>query len=112
MGGQVVKKVAQDGQVSDVLYTTGKWRPLSGLFDMDENLWLLEGGGINEVRARKISKTELAKKPDTLIKLKNKARTLLILAVILICLSLAVWFIFKKIRLRRITNKNPVAHFS
>ena len=52
--GQVVKKITQQGKVSDYYFSTGQWSPTAGLFDEEGNLWLQEYSATNAVRVRKI----------------------------------------------------------
>lgn len=51
---QAVKKIEPDGTMTDVYKSTGKWAPLHGAFDDDNNLWVLEGSDKNEVKVTKV----------------------------------------------------------
>lgn len=59
-GGKLVKKITPGGKVSVLMRSSGGWSPVSGLFDDDNNLWLLETNKRNEIRARKISGKDLS----------------------------------------------------
>jgi hypothetical protein len=99
-GGQVVKKITQDGFVSDIAYSSGGWRPTGGLFDNKGNLWLLESksGPATKARVRMIEKTALSKKPSSATYMVNKARPVLLLSVIALILLAAVYKLIKKLR--------------
>jgi hypothetical protein len=94
LGGQVVKKITPGGQVSDIVYSRNLWRPSSGVFDNNDNLWLMETNAVNEVRVRMIGKDELATTPLVFTNILNKARPFFIVMVALLFLS----FVFLKIR--------------
>ena len=66
-GGKVVKKITPAGVVTKFLFSTGGWSPTGGVFDDDDNLWLLETNALNQTRVRKIPRQELL--------LKDTART-------------------------------------
>lgn len=55
-----VIRIGKDGKAETVINTNSTWTICSGLFDNNEDLWVLENSMINEVRARKIAKAELA----------------------------------------------------
>jgi len=55
-----VIRIANDGKTDTVIHTNSMWTICSGIFDNDGNLWVLENSAANEVRARKITRTELA----------------------------------------------------
>lgn len=59
MDSKKVIRIEESGRQSILLKTTGAWFPLSGVFGNDGSLWLMEGNYANEVRVRKIEKTEL-----------------------------------------------------
>jgi hypothetical protein len=59
LGGNVVKRITADGNVSTYLRTSGGWSPVSGLFDDGGNLWLMETNVLNEIKVRKISAKDL-----------------------------------------------------
>ena len=55
-----VIRIGEDGKAETVINTNSTWTICSGLFDNNGDLWVLENSVINEVRARKIAKAELA----------------------------------------------------
>lgn len=57
---KVVKKVTPAGVITKIAFSTTPWTPTGGVFDNEGNLWLLECNAVNEQRARKISKEQLA----------------------------------------------------
>jgi hypothetical protein len=57
------KKVIQvdsSGNVKTILFSKSLWTACNGIFDKEGNLWLLEYSMVNETRARKIAKADLA----------------------------------------------------
>ncbi|MES2773582.1 MAG: hypothetical protein V4722_05335 [Bacteroidota bacterium] len=99
-GGQVVKKVTPAGSVTDVVYSSGGWRPTGGVFDNDDNLWLLENS-MSETRVRKIDKIELLKKPPVITNVVNKSKPFLILATIFLVAGFIIYRLAKKIKRKR-----------
>jgi len=55
-----VIRIGADGSSQTVLTSNSLWTVCSGIFDNDGNMWVLENSVINEVRARKITKDDLA----------------------------------------------------
>src|SRR4030095_1364701 len=55
-----VIRIGADGKSQTILTSNSLWTICSGIFDNNGNLWVLENSVINEVRARKIGKEELA----------------------------------------------------
>jgi len=55
-----VIRIGTDGKSETILVTNSLWTVCSGVFDDNGNMWVLENSPINEVRARKITKQELA----------------------------------------------------
>ena len=55
-----VIRIGKDGKAETVITTNSTWTICSGLFDNAGDLWVLENSATNEVRARKITKAELA----------------------------------------------------
>lgn len=53
-GGKKVKKVSPDGEIKTVVKVSGRWSPSGGLFDQNENLWLLEYSLSNNARVKRI----------------------------------------------------------
>jgi hypothetical protein len=47
---QTVKKIDSTGTLTNVYRSTGNWAPLHGVFDNDNQLWVLETSDKNEVR--------------------------------------------------------------
>ena len=60
-----VIRIGADGNTQTILTSNSLWTICSGIFDNNGNMWVLENSVSNEVRARKITKEELAghKKP-------------------------------------------------
>ena len=103
-GGQVVKRITQQGKVTDILYSTGAWRPTGGLFDNDGNLWLLEtkSGPGTKARVRMIEKSILAKPPAITNYVINKAKPIIILSGLVFLLLLASFQLVKKFKKKKI----------
>jgi len=55
-----VTRVGADGIPQTILISNSLWTVCSGIFDDNGNMWVLENSLSNEVRARKITKEELA----------------------------------------------------
>ena len=53
-GGRLVKRINQQGEVSDVLESDFFWSPVNGVFDKDQQLWLIESSVLGRVRLRKV----------------------------------------------------------
>lgn len=102
-GGQVVKKITQNGKVSDIVYSSGTWRPTGGLFDDNGNLWLLEnkGGPVSKTRVRMIDKHALLKRPSSTTYMINTIRPVLLASIIIFILLTGVYQLIKKIRKRK-----------
>jgi len=102
-GGQVVKKITQNGKVSDIVYSSGTWRPTGGLFDENGNLWLLEnkGGPVSKTRVRMIDKHALLKRPSSTTYMINTIRPVLLASIIIFILLTGVYQLIKKIRKRK-----------
>ena len=96
-GGQVVKKITQNGEISNVIYSSGTWRPDSGLFDDAGNLWLLESNLSDEVRVRKILQKDLASPPSAFPHLTRKSIPVIIIAAVFILAALLLFFTGTKI---------------
>ncbi len=60
-----VIRVNTDGTIDTVLKSGALWTVCSGLFDKENNLWVLENSATNQVRARKITTTDMAGKTDS-----------------------------------------------
>lgn len=58
-GGRSIFKILPSGHHRRILTTGFLWSPLNGVFDQDENLWLLESNMFGEARVRKILKEDL-----------------------------------------------------
>ena len=88
---KAVKKIALDGKVTDVVYSLLPWSPVSGLFDDEGNLWLMEFNTFNETRVRKITAKELEKSPSkTKATAINKVLPLSITAGMVVLIGLGV----------------------
>ena len=55
-----VIRIGADGNPQTILTSNSLWTVCSGIFDNNGNMWVLENSLSNEVRARKITKEELA----------------------------------------------------
>ena len=99
-GGQLVKKITQDGKVSHVVYSSGNWSPTGGTFDKEGNLWLLESktGPGNSTRIRKIDYKKLQEKPAAVTYWVNKIRPLLIIGVLAFLFFKLIHLIAKRMR--------------
>lgn len=51
---RTVKKITPTGKVSTLLRTAAPWSPVSGVFDNEGHLWLMEYSVSNEVRVRRM----------------------------------------------------------
>ena len=60
MGDNLVKRITPAGNVSTYIRSSGGWSPVNGLFDDEDNLFLMETNSLNEVRVRKITKKDLS----------------------------------------------------
>ena len=98
MGGQLVKKITQDGKVKHVAYSSGGWKPTGGVFDNEGNLWLLETRFDNSVRIRKIDYKKMEEKPATATYWFNKMRPVLIISVLASLLLKLIFLIAKRVR--------------
>lgn len=98
LGGQVVKKITPEGKVSNIVYSKNLWRPCSGVFDKNSNMWLMETNAVNEVRVRMISKEELASTPSAITNAVNKTRPFIIIAVAITFLTLSAYLIKKRMK--------------
>lgn len=101
LGGQVVKKITGGGKVSNVVYSSGTWRPGNGVFDDAGNLWLMESNALNEVRVRKISKEQLLSPQPTLSHNLRKATPLLLITITAIVIILLLAYTTRKIIQKR-----------
>jgi len=55
-----VIRIGADGKPQTILMSNSMWTVCSGIFDNNGNMWVLENSVSNEVRARKITKKDLA----------------------------------------------------
>ena len=60
-GGRAVQKIDPDGVVRRVYKSGFFWSPINGVFDKNQQLWLMESSLNGKVRLRKIDPTELGK---------------------------------------------------
>lgn len=58
-GGRVVKKIDDKGNVARVFKSDFLWSPVNGVFDKNNNLWLMECKIGGKIRVSKISPTEI-----------------------------------------------------
>jgi hypothetical protein len=59
LAAKKVKRISPDGMVTTIIRTKEPWAPLSGVFDKEGNLWLLEGSVTNDCRVKKITADKL-----------------------------------------------------
>ena len=99
-GGQLVKKITQNGKISHVAYSSGGWGPTGGVFDNQGNLWLLESktGPGNPVRIRKIDAEKMEEKPAAGTYWFNKIRPMLIIGALAFLLLKLILLVVKKLR--------------
>ena len=57
--GRVVQRIDQNGKVEKVYRTNFLWSPVNGVFDSENNLWLMECRLNGKIRVVKISEDEL-----------------------------------------------------
>lgn len=55
-----VIRIGADGKYQTILASNSLWTVCSGIFDNNGNMWVLENSATNEVRARKITKEDMA----------------------------------------------------
>lgn len=96
--GQVVKKITQQGKVSDYYFSTGHWSPTAGLFDEQGNLWLQEYSASNAVRVRKIEPAALLNSHATKAFWVNRVVPA---AVLLLLSALSIMIILKLFRKKK-----------
>lgn len=65
--GRVVQRIDPQGGVNSVLKSGINWSPLNGVYDRDQNLWLMESSLFGEIRVRKIENSRLGKSTSFLI---------------------------------------------
>lgn len=98
--GQVVKRIAQNGKLEDLVYSTTPWAPTGGLFDKDGNLWLLEYSLSNEARVRKIIPSAFYKGKSTAVVFSNYLLPVSIIAVIMLPVIFLARYLYIKNRKR------------
>lgn len=59
--GQVIKRIKPDGTIENVASSKAPWGPTGGVFDDENNLWVLECSYTNDVRVRKVAPSELGR---------------------------------------------------
>ncbi len=65
-GGRQVIKIDKEGYMNRILTSSFLWSPVNGVFDKNEDLWLMECRIGGEIRVRKIEQSELNKKASFL----------------------------------------------
>jgi len=101
-----VTRIGNDGKVETVIHTNSMWTICSGIFDNKGNLWVLENSATNEVRARKITSTELG--ADKTMNASAMQKHLLI-TIFTGAAVLLLFFVAKRILHKR---KQKVLHFA
>ena len=106
LADQQVKKIDASGKVSTVLQSRDGWYPTGGVFDRENNLWLLEGNSANEVRVRKIPNERLISQTRT-----NRAASpnvsvpLTVVSIIVFATAFACVKIFQRFRKHLLATK-------
>jgi hypothetical protein len=90
---QSVKKIDANGNITDIYKSTGNWTPLHGVFDNNNNLWVLEGSEKNDVRVTKAETTPRA---------SYNTHTNLLTYLIISCLVISIALFYLKFK-----NFNP-----
>lgn len=62
---QMVKRIDNDGRISDFYSCQGKFAPVQGVFDIYGNLWLMESSDKNETRVTKVLSNTASRKVAT-----------------------------------------------
>lgn len=102
--GRNVKRISPQGKVDVVAYSLAPWSPVSGLFDDEGGLWLLESSVTNKVRVRTISAQQLAAGPDkTKAVLINNVLPYAVAAVVVGLIATGLIKVFKNRRRRNVT---------
>lgn len=96
--GQVVKKITQQGNVSNYHFSTGQWAPSAGLFDEEGNLWLQEYNIANEVRVRKITPAMQTNNHATKAVWINKVIPVVIFSALVTLVAFLIVRLFKRKR--------------
>ncbi len=93
-----VIRIGNDGKVETIINTNSSWTICSGIFDNNGDLWVLENSITNEVRVRKITKTELAggKTVNSLAIKPHLLITIFIVALMIVLFLIAKIFMNKK----------------
>lgn len=53
-GGRIIKRIDKDKEISTIYKSSFFWSPLNGLFDKENQLWVMEGSLWGDVRIRKV----------------------------------------------------------
>lgn len=89
---QTVKKIDSNGNITDVYKSKGNWAPLHGVFDNDNNLWVLESSDKNDVRVT------LCETSPLIIDKKNKTNSNLLPYIIISGIVLSIVILYLKFR--------------
>lgn len=90
-GGREIKRIDQSGESKRVLKTSFFWSPVNGVFDKNQNLWVMECKLGGAIRVRKVEQSQLG---NSSFLLEN--------GIILTSLLLIGRFIYAKVRKRRL----------
>lgn len=86
---QTVKKIDPAGNITDIYKSKGSWAPLHGVFDDNNNLWVLECSDKNEVRVTLVETTPIA---------ISKANSNLLTYILIACIVIVVAVIYLKFK--------------
>jgi len=86
---QQVKKIGPAGNLFIVHQSPEHWSPLHGVYDKDDQLWILEGSDKNEVRV--VAANRVARE-------KESGRSGFLIVGVVIVVLLGLWFLIKRKR--------------
>lgn len=86
---QTVKRIDAAGNMTDIYKSKGNWAPLHGVYDSDNNLWVLESSDKNDVRVTLAETTPI---------ITNKAKSNLLTYIIISSLILGIAILYLKLK--------------
>src|SRR5688572_22134378 len=89
---QTIKKIDTHGNTTDIYKSDTNWAPLSGVFDNENKLWVLEGSDKNEVRVT------LAEQPVKATNKTSKTNLNLLPYIIVGCIVVGILVFYLKFR--------------
>ncbi|WP_350284414.1 hypothetical protein [uncultured Croceitalea sp.] len=84
-GGREIRKITKNTEDSRLVKTGLLWSPVNGVFDNDNNLWIMECKIGGKIRVRKITQNKLLKKSSFLVERVIFAAILLLLTALSVC---------------------------